>query len=127
MHNFVFALIILGAVALFLVINSVVICNISQRLAEHLEENRLEEAYRLWEAKKEYFSLFVHSHTIETAEREACNMYTAIRCNQPIEAEAARVRMLTAVYEIMDGERPTFFNIFCVDIRVGKVYYNSVY
>lgn len=109
MNNFIVAIIILAVVIVFSVINSIYICSVCDDITALIDQNKLDEAKKLWEEKKDYISYFVRDAEMDVVSSEA----EAIGSDTPIEdGEAVGMRFREAIGEIKDTEEFSLTNIF---------------
>lgn len=111
MGNFICSLILLSAIILFTVINSVIICNICDKMIELTENGNSEQAIILWQEHKYYISFFVRDAEIDVVTAEADALGESIELEDG-EAEIGALRFKEAVAEIKNSEKMTWGNIF---------------
>ncbi len=71
MGNFICAASILTLTVLFVIVNTVIICNVCDEIINLLDQGQAEAAKELWEQKKGYISFFVKDKEIDAVDFEA--------------------------------------------------------
>ena len=103
MGNFICAVIIILALLLFVIINSVMICSICDDIIEFIDKGDTESAERLWSEKKNYISLFVRDAEIDVVTAEAEKLKKAIP-PEDAEAETDAFALRDAIIEVKNSE-----------------------
>lgn len=111
MGNFICSVILLTAVILFAVINSVIICNICGEMIDLAESGNISQAVAMWQEYKYYISYFVRDAEIDVVSAEADALGDSIELEDG-EAEIGALRFKEAVTEIINSEKMTFGNVF---------------
>ncbi len=111
MENFLISVIIVLALAIFVIFNCFYICSICDDIILLLDSNCTEDACILWEEKKNYISIFVRDAEIDVVDSEAKALQEETP-NEDGEAASSAMKFREAVLEVKNSETPTFFNIF---------------
>ena len=111
MENFAIAVILVSLTVIFIAFNCFYICSVCDDIISLIDENKTEEACRLWNERRNYISIFVRDAEIDVVDSEA----SALEEETPQEdgeAPASAMKFREAVLEIKNSEKPTFLNIF---------------
>ncbi len=117
MGNMIVACILIAFVVIFTCVNSYIVCNICDEMIKLIDSGKTEEAIAMWEEKKSYLSLIIRDSEIDVVSAEAELLGESISFEDG-EAEQGRMRFREAISELINSEKPSFQNIFVIDIKL---------
>ncbi len=117
MGNMIIACILIAFVIIFTCVNSVIICSICDEMISLIDSGRTDDAISLFNEKRAYLAIFIRDAEIDVVSAEAEFLGESISFEDG-EAEAGRMRLREAVTELKNSEKPTFQDIFVIDIRL---------
>lgn len=86
MENFICAVTLIIIIFIFVTVNSLIICNLCDKIIALAEGGDLSGAVSLWEEKKDYISFFAHDSNIDSVcqaanigAKELCDALREIR------------------------------------------------
>ena len=97
MSNFIISLIAIFLIFIFVLINSVVICTICDKMLSLIDSGKIDEAVNLWNDKKYYLSFFVRDGEIDAID---------------LQTDYTPKLLYEMISEIKNGFYPNFENIF---------------
>lgn len=116
MENFIIAFLLIAIIAVFISINTYIICNVCEEMISLVESGDTASAKDLWDKKRGYIAVFVRDAEIDVVDAEMDKAEMPI-ANEDGEAENKNMALIDSIKELMNGEKPNFENIFIVDIR----------
>lgn len=116
MKRLILAVLVLICIIVVLCVSYFRIFEICDRIYFFLEKSEIDEAYSTWKESKDYLSFFINRRLIENIDSEAANMVTCENMGNNEESEKERIKFMNDVSELKEFERPSFSNIFSVDI-----------
>ncbi len=116
MENFIVAILLLVFIAIFAGVNSFIICDICDEMISLVENDKTEEAKKLWEDKRDYIAIFVRDAEVDVVDAEM-DQASSSTANEDGEAESKKMSLVDSIKELMHGEKPNFEDIFIVDIK----------
>lgn len=118
MKRLILSLVIFALVISAVCVNTLKILNICDDLYILLENKEIKTAYESWKKSTGYLLFFVNRRMIENIDYEAESMISHYKMGNIDQSNEARIRFMYKISELREFEKPTFSNIFSVDIFV---------